>query len=369
MSASITPHSGAANGSATGAGDRHVKAAQDSYRDNFSRHLIGVSRYLQTRMMTTLQRDYHHNNLRLGFAPYLILVGQQGQRLSQLADTLGISRQACNQAVKQIEQAGYLKRSSDPGDGRAKQVTLTPAGEKLRRDGALIVGELDTQFAAIAGTRQVQAAAKTLGQLHKHLRLGQSPGEPRPFLYGGLGGLLPRLSDYINQRLMQLTIARGHPSLKLAFGQVLTLIGPAGGRIQQMAVMQDVSKQAISAITMELEALGYLRREQDPQDARQIVLFFTPRGATLIADSVSSVSDLRAEFVDIVGESAMHKTTSTLRTLYHGFGLESEIFNHGNTTDIQQLAQQLRARLDASDCHALGKLLLRTTGNGTQQLR
>ena len=116
-------------------------------------------------------------------------------------------------------------------------------------------------------------------------------------------------------------------------------------------------------------AVAYLRREQDPQDARQIVLFFTPQGATLIADSVSSVSDLRAEFVDIVGESAMHKTTSTLRTLYHGFGLESEIFNHGNTTDIQQLAQQLRARLDASDCHALGKLLLRTTGNGTQQLR
>ena len=36
-----------------------------------------------------------------------------------------------------------------------------------------------------------------------------------------------------------------------------------------MAAIQDVSKQAISAIATELEVLGYLRREADPEDARQ----------------------------------------------------------------------------------------------------
>ena len=338
----------------------------DNYRDNLSRHLLGVSRYLQTRMMNTLQRDYHHSDLRLGFAPYITLVGERGQRLSELADTLGISRQACNQAIKQIETAGYLRRSTDPGDGRAKQVTLTADGKRLRRDGATIVRELDAQFAQIAGEKQVQEAARTLGKIHTHLQLGQGPEESKPFLYGGLGGLLPRLSDYTLQRLMQLTVAKGHPSLKLSFGQVLTLIGPDGGRIRQMAAIQDVSKQAISAIAMELEELGYLRREQDPLDARQIMLFFTELGDTLIADSVSSVEDLRKEFSSIVGEPAMTNTANTLRTLYQGFGLESEVFNHADATDIHLLARQLRARFDESACHALAQLLLNTTATATK---
>ena len=92
-----------------------------------------------------------------------------------------------------------------------------------------------------------------------------------------MGALLPRLSDYSLQRLMELTRDKGHPGLKLSFGQVLTMIGPSGGRIQQMASIHDVSKQAISAIATELELLGYLRRETDPQDARQLgASFYQP---------------------------------------------------------------------------------------------
>ena len=49
---------------------QHVfNAAQnhwDRYRNNFSRHLIGVSRYMQTRMMNTLQQECGHEHLRLG---------------------------------------------------------------------------------------------------------------------------------------------------------------------------------------------------------------------------------------------------------------------------------------------------------------
>ena len=56
------------------------RAPWESYRDNFSRHLIGVSRYMQTRMMNTLQQECGHRDLRLGFAPYITLIDRQGCR-------------------------------------------------------------------------------------------------------------------------------------------------------------------------------------------------------------------------------------------------------------------------------------------------
>ncbi|MEM9256903.1 MAG: MarR family transcriptional regulator [Pseudomonadota bacterium] len=334
-----------------------VRLPWSRYRDNLSRHVIGLSRHLQTSMMSTLQDTCGHAHLRLGFAPYITLLGSQGRRLSELADTLGVSRQACNQAVKQIEAAGYIERQPDPLDGRARHLMLSEAGEALRQDGVRVVRELDQQFASIAGDRAVVDASRTLGKIYKQLALGLSGRDEPQILYGGLGGLLPRLSDYSLQRLMALTQAKGHPSLKLSYGQVLTQIGPQGGRIQHMAAIHDVSKQAISAIASELETLGYVRRESDPADARQLVLRFTNRGEVLIADSVASVETLESEFADITGAVALRRAARTLSTLYHGLGLERELFDK-EQQDLPTLARQLQHSLGAEASRALAQLLL-----------
>jgi len=173
-----------------------------------------------------------------------------------------------------------------------------------------------------------------------------------------MGELLPGLADYVLQRLMELTRVQGHPGLKLSFGQVLTLIGPSGGRIQEIAAIQDVSKQAISAIATELELLGYLRREADPEDARQLVLIFTDRGRDLIADSVESVDQLQAEFADIAGKTAIARLCATLRNLYTALQLEREVFDHNASVDLGLLAKQLRQQLGTQGSQALGQLLL-----------
>ncbi|MDZ7781891.1 MAG: MarR family winged helix-turn-helix transcriptional regulator [Halioglobus sp.] len=151
------------------------------YRDNFSRHLIGVSRALQTHMMQTLQEACGHRDLRLGFAPYITLIGSDGRRLSELAQTLGISRQACNQGVKPIVAAGYVARAADPDDGRARRLTLTARGERLRRDGIRIVREMDEGFARLTGPEAFEDASRTLGRLYTELDLGpRLPGNKQP---------------------------------------------------------------------------------------------------------------------------------------------------------------------------------------------
>jgi DNA-binding MarR family transcriptional regulator len=56
-----------------------------------------------------------------------------GRHASDLAETLGVSRQAVAQVVTRLEREGYLTRITDPGDARAKLVCLTPRGRAALR--------------------------------------------------------------------------------------------------------------------------------------------------------------------------------------------------------------------------------------------
>jgi len=56
-----------------------------------------------------------------------------GRHASDLAETLGVSRQAVAQVVTRLELDGYLTRIADPGDARAKLVCLTPRGRAALR--------------------------------------------------------------------------------------------------------------------------------------------------------------------------------------------------------------------------------------------
>jgi DNA-binding MarR family transcriptional regulator len=338
--------------------DETVVRVGDRYRDNFSRDLLALARYFQRNMMAALQQQCGHDRLRLGYAAYISLLGAQDMRLSELAEAIGVSRQACNQSVRQIEAAGYISSHPDPSDGRARRLRLSPRGRKLLSDGIRIAAQLDERFRDIIGEQAFDDTGRSLRLLQRELLLAPGDGwQPGPQEVA-LGGLLPRLSDYVFQRLMQLTIERGHPGLKLSFGQVLMFVGPDGGRIQHMAAVHDVSKQAISAIATELEQLGYLERRPDPQDARQILLYLTPRGRQLIADSVASLEEMESGFRDILGKRRFQRLTRACRALNSELPLGGDFQAPDTASDIRQLAQQLRHQLGADASRQLARLLL-----------
>ena len=56
--------------------------------------------------------------------------GPQGARPSELAAQRGISKQAANYLLGQLEGLGYLERRPDAGDGRSKRIALTDRGER-----------------------------------------------------------------------------------------------------------------------------------------------------------------------------------------------------------------------------------------------
>src|SRR4051812_14011081 len=51
--------------------------------------------------------------------------GLEGQRPSQLADRVGITKQSVNDLLGHLERQGYLSRAPDSTDGRARVIRLT----------------------------------------------------------------------------------------------------------------------------------------------------------------------------------------------------------------------------------------------------
>jgi DNA-binding MarR family transcriptional regulator len=59
--------------------------------------------------------------------------GPQGRRPSDVAAEAGMSRQAMNYLLGELEQLGYLDRRDDPDDRRSRRIVLTERGYQARR--------------------------------------------------------------------------------------------------------------------------------------------------------------------------------------------------------------------------------------------
>ena len=332
-----------------------------TYQANFPRHLLAIARHLQSSLMHALTEQRGHRALKLHFGSFLTLINRPGPRTTDLAQQLSISKQAANQTINQIEAAGYVQRQADPSDGRAKRVILTPLGKKLRADGSDLLTEIEAEYADLIGHRRLKRLTQHLAELYADLDLVK-PGSTAQ--QSSLGWLLPRISDYTMQRLMTLTRRRGHPALKLSYAQVLTFMGPNGGRIQQMARINEVSKQAISSIAHELEKQGYLYRETDIVDGRQVLLKLTVAGEKLIEDSVSAIEELEQEFSLAIGQASIGEVQADSLALYKGLRIESDIFtDHGSGPgQLMKLAASLQKQLGARDARALADILINISG-------
>lgn len=102
---------------------------------------------------------------------YLIVVqypGPQGERPSDLAARLRVSKQALNHLLRQLEHLGYLERRPDPDDRRSKRIALTSRGTRAATTIREAVADLETTWAEQLGPRrfdQLRTLLRDLGEL------------------------------------------------------------------------------------------------------------------------------------------------------------------------------------------------------------
>src|SRR3954468_9092623 len=74
-----------------------------------------------------------------------------GSRLTELAESAGLTKQAVGEAVAELEELGYAERLPDPPDRRAKIIKLTPRGVEACLMGRRLFAEIESEWADEVG--------------------------------------------------------------------------------------------------------------------------------------------------------------------------------------------------------------------------
>ena len=99
--------------------------------------------------------------------------------------------------------------------------------------------------------------------------------------YINTGAYLRQLYDALVTNLHSRLAEEGFPEITPSHGLVFQYLNEDGSRITELASQAGITKQSMSAIVYQLEEYGYLKRKNDPQDARAVLFIFTAKGESL----------------------------------------------------------------------------------------
>ncbi len=147
----------------------------------FGRRNIGVlfqhlSRDFERRARATLQAR-GHTELLPSHQVVFASLGRDGTRLTTLAQHAGMTKQAMGQIVDDLEQLGYVERTPDPEDGRAKIVRFTAAGLDFVCDAAEVLEEIWRDYSRLLGENELDRIQEQLHELMRGTRRDPPPSE------------------------------------------------------------------------------------------------------------------------------------------------------------------------------------------------
>jgi DNA-binding MarR family transcriptional regulator len=105
---------------------------------------------------------------------------------------------------------------------------------------------------------------------------------------------------------------KGAPKLRRAHTSLLPHLDLEGTRITVLAGRMGISKQAVSQLVDDLEAMGVVAREDDPADARAKRVVFTKQGRRGILEGLKVLATLEAELAETVGKPRMAELRASL---------------------------------------------------------
>jgi DNA-binding MarR family transcriptional regulator len=325
--------------------------------DNLVHDLITVANDLRRHIDDALaERGYEHR--RPGFAPLLSLVWQGGVPQGRLAAALGVSPQAASQTVGLAADAGFVTRIPNPEDGRSKLVVLTELGRAFVADGAAAITARAADYAEVLGARRFARFDNTLARLRRGMGLSASD-DPVATLTPGTS--IMAVSVLAAEAMHSLHVAMrsaGHTRITAGQNLVLVHIGPDGARSSDLARVQRVSRQAVSAVLHDLESLRYVRRRDDSNDGRGVVFMPTRRGRAVLDDYVAGIDAVEQRYSAVLGSPRVDEMARSARDLSRMLGLE-HVFALASSGNAIGPAPTERRQLELGD---LGQEVLRWLG-------
>jgi DNA-binding MarR family transcriptional regulator len=106
-----------------------------------------------------------HPAIRLGHGCVFRFIHEGGSRLTELAESSGLSKQSVGEVVDDLEELGYVERAQDPQDGRAKVIRLTEQGADAHRTALGIFGDIERDWAERYGAERVATMRELLEEI------------------------------------------------------------------------------------------------------------------------------------------------------------------------------------------------------------
>lgn len=117
--------------------------------------------------------------------------------------------------------------------------------------------------------------------------------------------LLLRASRIVNRHVVEGLHARGYADLRSTHTALLSNIDLAGSTVTAAANRAGITKQAMGRLASELEDAGYIRMQDDPDDARARILQLTKAGRKLMLDSLEVMRELERRYAQSVGQDRL----------------------------------------------------------------
>jgi DNA-binding MarR family transcriptional regulator len=106
-----------------------------------------------------------HPTIRPGHGCVFRFIDEGGSRLTDLAESARLTKQAVSEVVGDLERIGYVERAPDPQDGRAKVIRLTEEGLEARKTGLGIFRDIETEWAERYGAERVKKLRELLEEM------------------------------------------------------------------------------------------------------------------------------------------------------------------------------------------------------------
>jgi DNA-binding MarR family transcriptional regulator len=116
-----------------------------------------------------------------------------------------------------------------------------------------------------------------------------------------IGALLRVPWQEVRRRMLERLHENGFEDLDTAHLNVLQYPGPHGARPSELAVQLRVSKQALNYLLGQLERLGYLERQPDPDDLRSKRIALTARGRSALETIRAAVGEVERDWEQELG--------------------------------------------------------------------
>lgn len=113
--------------------------------------------------------------------------------------------------------------------------------------------------------------------------------------------------------------ALGHPAIRQPHLPILEYIDRENGsRISYLAKHANITAQAMGELVDHLARHGYVERVVDPADGRARLVRLTDRGREAYRVAGRLVTDLEADWADVLGEANMRELKRLLAALWDG---------------------------------------------------